>query len=401
MIGRRPRVLLVLPDLGPTGGAEQACTELIRRGSSEFDFTVVSTTLSADLRTAVRWVRVPVIGRPFPLKFASFFALGALQVARQRADIVHAMGAIVPNRIDIATVHFCHAGYYQRTGRLAQPEDPAMRRLNRAVGRLLALAAERWCYRPSRTSHLAAVSAGVAAEAAHHYRGMSIHVTPNGVDPARFGPRWAGRSGFRKDAGAGEGDIVTLFVGGDWTRKGLPQAIRGLAQAQEDVRQTMRLWIVGRGEVKRFAELARSCRVADRVHFFGPQSRVEHFYQSADIFVLPSSYETFSLAAFEAAACGLPVVATRVSGVDELVGQDQAGILVERDAGAVGAALRRLGLESMTRVRMGDNGRRRAAAFTWQHSADAVLTLYREILAARAPSSEAQPLFVSKSSLLE
>jgi len=373
---------------------------LITRGSGEFDFTVVSNTLSQDVRPAVRWLHVPVIRRPFPLKFASFYGLAALYVARQQSEIVHTMGAIVPNRVDVATVHFCHAGYRERTRRLAQPEEPPIRRMNRAIGRLLAIGAERWSYRPGRVRKLAAVSSGVAAEAARHYPGTSIEVTPNGVDTARFSRSWTGRSGFRKEAGANDTDIVTLFVGGDWARKGLALAIRGVALAQKKV-ENMQLWVVGRGEVKQYAELARSCGIADRVHFFGPQSRVEQFYPSADIFVLPSSYETFSLAAFEAAACGLPIVATRVSGVDELVGADEAGILVGRTAQAVGAALRRLSLEPAMRERMGDKGRRRAETFTWQQSADTVLALYRDLLATKTPSQEAQPLLVRNGSMPE
>ncbi len=385
---RRPRVLLVLHDLGPVGGMERACTELVCRGSSEFEFTILSGTLSDQLHGVVGWSRIPLIQRPFPLKFLNFYIAAAFRIAGRHADLIHTMGAIVPNRVDLATIHYCHAGFHRLTGRLAPQEAPLLRRANTAFGRLLAIIAERWSYRPSRTSRLAAVSPGVAAELAQHYRNIPVHLTPNGVDTERFTPGWPGRSRFRELAGAKDGDIVALFVGGDWTRKGLELAIRALALAQRQADRRMQLWVVGQGDLGRFREIARDWGVADQVQFFGRRSDVERFYQSADIFILPTIYETFSLAAYEAACCGLPVVATRVSGIEELVGANDAGILVDRTPDAIAAALGRLVLDEDTRLRMGQAGSSRAKTFTWQRSADAVLALYRELLAQQSMASK-------------
>ena len=80
--------------------------------------------------------------------------------------------------------------------------------------------------------------------------------------------------------------------------------------------------------------LAEGLGVADRVRFLGYRVDVERVYQAADIFVLPTAYETFCRAAHEAAACGLPVVAPPVPGIRELIGEDEAGIL----AGVVASA---------------------------------------------------------------
>jgi glycosyltransferase involved in cell wall biosynthesis len=96
--------------------------------------------------------------------------------------------------------------------------------------------------------------------------------------------------------------------------------------------------------------------------------------------VLPSDYETFSLAAHEAAASAIPVVATRVSGVEDLVGDRRAGLLVERRADEFAAAIDRLAGDPSLRARMGEEGRRRASALTWDHAVSSILAVYDDLL---------------------
>jgi glycosyltransferase involved in cell wall biosynthesis len=141
------------------------------------------------------------------------------------------------------------------------------------------------------------------------------------------------------------------------------------------------LWVVGQGREGRFRSLARELDVADRVRFFGRRLDVERFYQAADVFVLPSLYETFSLAAHEAAASGLPLVATRVSGVADLIGDGEAGVLVERNASDVARALASLAVDPERRSQLGRVARARASEFTWGRSVDGVAALYRDIVA--------------------
>jgi UDP-glucose:(heptosyl)LPS alpha-1,3-glucosyltransferase len=364
---------------------ERALAQLIRRIHQDWRVVVVASHLADDLRPLVEWRPVRVPRRPFPLKFSMFFVLASLQLGRTRTDVVHVTGAVVANRADLATVHFCHAGFRAATGSLAPSGRRLLRRFNSTVAGVLSVAAERWCYRPSRLRFLAAVSGGVAAEVRHHYSGVPVHVTPNGVDLERFAPDVDGRERLRREEGLDPEDLVALFVGGDWDLKGLAVAIGGLAVARErGVR--LRLWVVGGGRQDQFRQLARQAGVEASVRFFGVRTPVEPFYRAADIFVLPTVYETFSLVAHEAAACRLPIVATRVSGIEELVGDDEAGLLVERDPLAVGQALVRLAASRELRTRLGAEGRRRAARKTWERSAASVVDLYTAVLGAKAPN---------------
>jgi glycosyltransferase involved in cell wall biosynthesis len=377
---RRPRVTLVAHDIHMNGGMERACAELIRAGVGEVEFTVVSNTLEEDLRQDVRWLRVPLVRRPFPIKFLLFFLGAAIRVRQAQSDLIHTVGAIIPNRVTIATVQFCHAGFRERTGYLAPRGGSLVGRANTMIVRLLSLVAECWCYRPARTRAFATVSDGVAQEVLRHYPGVPVAVTPNGVDTVRFSPAPAVRNVVRRAEGIGDAEFIAIFVGGDWDRKGLAIAIAGLAVAHRVTGRRLLLWIVGSGDERRFRAMAETAGVSENVRFFGARTDTERLYQSADVFVLPTLYETFSLAAYEAAACGLPIVATRVSGVEELIGNDDAGFIVERTPEAIGGALDRLATEPELRGRLGTAGRRRAESFTWHRSTSAVLELYRAFL---------------------
>ena len=77
----------------------------------------------------------------------------------------------------------------------------------------------------------------------------------------------------------------------------------------------------------------------------------------------------------------MPIVGTAVDGVTDLVGDSEAGVLVERDAGAIGAALARLSADPGLRARMGAEGRRRSLEHTVERSADAFVAAYERLLA--------------------
>jgi glycosyltransferase involved in cell wall biosynthesis/GT2 family glycosyltransferase len=374
----RPRVALLAHDVHNEGGMERACLELLARASDRIDFVVVSSRLDTSVRPKVRWRRIPLPERPFPLKFAVFYLLAGLRLARERVDLVHTVGAIVPRKVDVASVHFCHAGY-QAAGSGFDLPPSTLRRINTAVSRRLSLITERRSFRPGRVRLLACVSRGVEEEVRQCYPGVDVALTPNGLDHHRFRPDASTSWTTRHDMGIDPDECVVLFVGGDWDRKGLPIAIDGLSHAlMQGIR--IPLWVVGPGDRVRFEALAAEAGVGDQVRFFGRRADTELFYRAADVFVMPTLYETFCLAAFEAAACGLPLVVTPVHGVNDLVGAGQAGICVERTPAAIGAALVRLAGDPELRASLGATGRRLSAEFTWERSVEAVLTAYSCLL---------------------
>jgi glycosyltransferase involved in cell wall biosynthesis len=368
---------MVVHDVRPSGGMERVHREWLRRAAGEIDFTVISCTLPEELRGMVRWRRVPAIRRPIALKFLLFFVIAAVQVVRARADLVHTAGAIVPNRVDLISVHFCHAGFLRATGRIAAPAGSRLRSLNGALFGVVALLAERWCYRRGRVRTLAAVSTSVERQLAAAYPGLPVAVVPNGVDLAAFTPGSPHRASLRREQGVSDDDVVLLFVGGYWHLKGLTTAIAGLALAQPKVSKRLSLWVVGEGDEDAYRALARARGVDGQIHFFRHRRDIDRFYHAADLLVLPSLYESFSLVALEAAACGLPLVATRVGCIDELVGAGEAGRLVQRTPESVAVAIVELAEAPPLRAALGMRAAERAAAYTWERSVDSLLRLYR------------------------
>ena len=367
---------------------QRAFAELIRRIHDRYDLVVFAGELEDGLRDLVTWRRIPVPLRPAPLRFALFYFIAAARLAREKVDVVHTLGAIVPNKAHVASVHFCNAGFVAAVGRLAPANAPLVRRINTGMARMIGLLAERWSYRRARIARLAPVSAGLARELDRHYPDSAVVVTPNGVDHHRFQPDPRSRMDIRRRLGLPEDEIVALFVGGDWHLKGLGIAIQAIREASARCDNAIRLLVVGRGDAAYFRRLAAACGVEDRVVFLGHRPDPERFYAAADVFVLPTLYETFSLAAFEAAASGLPVIAPPVSGIEELVEDGGAGVPVSRDAASVGAALAELASSPEARHRLGAVGRRRAAAFSWNRSAEATEAIYRLVESPELPTRE-------------
>jgi glycosyltransferase involved in cell wall biosynthesis len=123
------------------------------------------------------------------------------------------------------------------------------------------------------------------------------------------------------------------------------------------------LWLVGDGPLlPSLQRLAAETAPLGKVRFFPGQIDLQPFFRRADVFVLSSIYEAMPNVVLEAMAAGLPVVATRVGGLAELVTPGENGWLVPpQDPAALAAALTKLLSETETRQRFGHAGRRRVA----------------------------------------
>jgi D-inositol-3-phosphate glycosyltransferase len=128
---------------------------------------------------------------------------------------------------------------------------------------------------------------------------------------------------------------------------------------------------------------ARSRGLASRVRFTGPiaRDRVPQFYAGADCCVVPSRYESFGLVALEAMAAGIPVIATRVGGLQVTIEDGVDGYLVgPDDAEAMADRLLALWSSPALRARMGSRGRRAAQHYAWPLIADRVACLYQGLV---------------------
>jgi glycosyltransferase involved in cell wall biosynthesis len=141
--------------------------------------------------------------------------------------------------------------------------------------------------------------------------------------------------------------------------------------------------ILRRGDYFSYLQRCLPSNLASRVRFVGHVSNalVADYYRNADVLVNPSFSEAFGMSLIEAMACQVPVVATRVGGMTEIVAASRAGLLVEPgDATALAEAILRLLGDDSLRKRMGEAGRQQAAArYSWERVTEDLLHLYEGI----------------------
>jgi UDP-glucose:(heptosyl)LPS alpha-1,3-glucosyltransferase len=165
----------------------------------------------------------------------------------------------------------------------------------------------------------------IAEELRHHYpqHASKIRVIENGFDPSRF---------FVADSKTPNPDLITesrrlVFAGNGWDRKGLAQAMKLLSLLPSP----WRLEILGIGDRTRFETMARDLEIQDRVNFRGPVEDIESYYRESEALVLPTTYDPFSNACLEAAACGCPVITTVHNGFATLIEHCKTGFILRDD----------------------------------------------------------------------
>jgi glycosyltransferase involved in cell wall biosynthesis len=196
----------------------------------------------------------------------------------------------------------------------------------------------------------------------------------------------AGRQ-LRAELGIGEQDVLAVFVGRLVPVKRLEVLLTALAVARR-TEPRLRLAIVGDGELRAaFEQQAAGIGVADSVHFLGYRRELGPIFAAADLAVLSSSNEGTPVSLIEAAAAGLPVVATDVGGVSEAV-SPASGLLVAADGTrAFAEALTRMAADPELRARCGSEGRRIAfERFGAERLLSDTAALYEEMAAKRGLS---------------
>jgi glycosyltransferase involved in cell wall biosynthesis len=376
----RRALTLVASDVAPIGGMERAafeiCARLLDRG---WEVTVIARSCALEPRPELRFVRIPSPSRPVSFALISDFVLGSLALVRHRRGVVQTNNATIANRVDVVHAHFCEAAF-RRSGISRSRRRSLAYRVNSWLASWFSLLCERWSYRPERVRRVVCVSAGLARDTALSYPAVGGLVTtiPNGVDMRRFASSASARERLRDELGARNGDLMALFVGGDWHRKGLRHAIEGAAAAPG-----WTLLVVGAGDRDRFGALARELGAGARVRFLGHVADPAPYYLAADALVAPSYFEAFSLVALEGAAAGLPLLVPAMNGTEELVSDGVDGWFTPRDGAAIAGRLRQLREDPALRRAMGAAARVSAERFDWERVVDDFEALYGELATSR------------------
>ncbi len=208
-----------------------------------------------------------------------------------------------------------------------------------------------------------------------------------GVDGRRFRPDPDARRAVRAELDIPSDAAVVLYVG----RLNADKGLREMAQAMlriDDAFSCLHWLLVGPDEGGMEAHVRGAARaLGPRLHFPGPTREPERFMAAADLFCVPSYREGFGISALEAAAAGLPSVATRIYGLTDAVEDGETGILVPpRDAPALADAIATLLRDSSRRRTMGGAARDRALRlFSGERIVAGLADFYRRIREVREP----------------
>jgi glycosyltransferase involved in cell wall biosynthesis len=187
------------------------------------------------------------------------------------------------------------------------------------------------------------------------------------------------RRRLRAAMGLAAGDTLFLFCGRLERQKGVDVLLRAVSMLEPDV--PFRLAVCGSGELEpQLRQQARQLGIEERVVWAGWQADVRPYYAAADVFVMPSRWETFGLVFLEAMNYGLPILSTRTQAVPEVVEDGVCGLLSpNEDAAQLAANMRELATRADLRERLGSGGRQRLdRCFSYDDFLRAHLALYRE-----------------------
>jgi len=202
-----------------------------------------------------------------------------------------------------------------------------------------------------------------------------IDVVAPGIDRAVFSPGL--REGARNALGLKDGPVL-LFVGRIQPLKGLDVAVATLAGLSRRY-QDAQLLVVGgvsgpqgQKELRRFEDTVQRYGLQDRVKLVPPLPHhlLSTYYRAADVCLVPSRSESFGLVALEAAACGVPVVASDVGGLTTLVDHGRSGLRVAgRDPAGYVDAVSAILEDPRLAESMARRGAEMAARYSWSATA--------------------------------
>lgn len=219
-----------------------------------------------------------------------------------------------------------------------------------------------------------------------------IRIIHPGVDLALFRP--LPQSEAKAHIGADDDARILLFVGRIEPLKGIDgllYAMKILTSRSPDL--NVCLWIVGGDvsqpvnqwskELQKLEQLRQVLNLHSMVRFVGqrPQHELPYYYNSAEMVVMPSHYESFSMTAAEAMACGVPVITTNVAGVSMLMDDQREALITSANNPLLLAQkIEQLLLQPEMRQSLRDELRENVETLTWETTADAIIDIYNHLI---------------------
>ena len=318
------KVLFVKKRYHPYGGAELYLKSLATLLAKEGEVHLLTTNWQEDSLFKVHTVRLPSY---FP--YSDFlFALRVKKFVKNFSDfVIFSFDRTFSQDIYRAS-EGCHLRWLEQRKKFLDPFWKALSLSYNPKHQMLKYLEKR-CLEVSK---IIITNSRMVKEDFDRFYGEKIsqkcRVIYNGVNLEIFKPPSSEeeKKKLRNELNLKKDEIMLLFVGSGYLRKGLIFVLKALALLPKE------FFLVVVGKEKRsswFQRLTAKLGIKDRVFFKGGRKDVLSFYQTADIFVLPTVYDPFSNACLEALACGLPVITTSANGAGELIKNGENGFVVD------------------------------------------------------------------------
>lgn len=361
----------------PAGSCHLA---LLRTLCREHAFTVFSVKFENPDPEHIVWVRVPVPRRPLALLFISFHVVAPILyiwhclTKRKSFDLIQSVESNLGFG-ELVYAHFSHTTYLKAKHAGSSGLRECLRRFDHTLHAIVEP------FRFRLATRIVVPSRGLHQELCTEFRLAKdkIEVIANPIPIQTFErPASFDREAFRSNLDLRPSDVVCVFCAlGHFERKGLPLLLEAL---RSPALNSLKLIVVG-GEpdlIKSYRSRASESHVDTKVRFVGFQRDARFYLWAADAFILPSTYETFSLAAYEAAAAGLPVVAPTLNGICDLLVDGKTGFVIEPSvASIVGALERLLQTPAAERARLGLCAKETASLYSVERFTESWRDLYK------------------------
>ena len=368
------KIAVVIPKYGLVGGAEGFACALTKRLAlkPDLEFHVFANQWQNET-AEITFHKVPILVFPRFMRQISFAWFAHHQIKKGRFDLIHSHDRIF--KMDLFSMHgIPHKTWIRRM---------RQKRLS-LFDRCMAWVEKKGLTRRPQPTVLP-VSHLVKDELMQSYPfdEKRIFVMHPGVSMEGFFQldREKCRREIRQRHGLAPKETVLLFVGMNFEIKRLGliiQAMSHLAKTFQN-QNPPKLLVVGKGRPAPYLQMARDLGVAGQVVFAGVTREIEKYYLAADMFAMPSVYDTFGMAVLEAMAAGLPVIISQTVGAKDLVQNGVSGFVLNDPPNAKEVAEKiRVLSDAQNRLNMGRHAHKQAALHTWDHLAKQMLQIYRD-----------------------
>lgn len=375
-------VALCFPGCHRSGGVERVTYECARHLASHgHEVDVFANRWEPIDGGGIKFHYVPMPKQPPFLRVAWYYRECTRLLQGRAYDVLNVHGCICPTG-GVHWVQSLHRSWIERCRQFRPTMSVGAwkQRLNPLHPVLLRLESEH--FRQRRYQKLIATTPQVRNDLHRFYDVPhdDVVILPNGFSPEEFNPaRRAERRGEeRARLNLCEDHVVLLFAANELERKGYGTILSAMRRLD---RRDVRLLVVGRPNPAHVRKLAADAGLADQVIACGHARDIAAYHAAADLFVLPTQYEAFSLAILESLGSGLPVVTSRVPGAADAVVEGVNGTMVDDPTcGEELAETLRPLLDPSRRAALGESCAATVRQYEWPN----ILARYVRVLAACA-----------------